>query len=65
MGTKNKILSITNLESKKPYRIYNVLGAEVKNGFISNHAFIDIRDLTKGLYILKLDDGNAMKFAKE
>ena len=60
-----EFLQISNLKSIESYSIYNVLGAEIKNGFISNNEQIDIRNLTNELYLLKFLDGTTIKFLKE
>lgn len=61
----SEFLQISNLKSKESYSIYNVLGAEIKNGFISNNEQIDVRNLTNELYFLKFLDGTTIKFLKE
>lgn len=58
-------IQISGLVSKINYRIYNILGSEVKNGIISNNEQIDIADFTSGLYFLKFDNGNTIEFIKE
>lgn len=61
----SEFLQISNLKSKESYSIYNVLGAEIKNGFISNNEQIEVRNLTNELYFLKFLDGTTIKFLKE
>ncbi len=61
----SEFIQISNLKSKESYSIYNVLGAEIKNGFISNNEQIDIRNFTNELYFLKFEDGTVIKFLKE
>ncbi|RLJ64494.1 putative secreted protein (Por secretion system target) [Lacinutrix venerupis] len=56
------ILGLTGIEK---YTIYNVLGAKIKKGVISNNEKIDIRDFTNGLYFLKFENGNTIKFLIE
>lgn len=46
------------------YRIYNVFGTEVINGTISDNEKIDTQDITNGLYFVKFDNGNSVKFIK-
>tara|TARA_B110000503_G_scaffold3426_1_gene4536 strand:+ start:2146 stop:3045 length:900 start_codon:yes stop_codon:yes gene_type:complete len=58
-------IQASNLKSKESYRIYNVLGAEIKKGFISNNEHIDIRNFTKGLYFFKFENANTVMFIKE
>ena len=55
---------ISGLIISENYKIYNVLGSEVKRGAISNNEIIDIRNLNSGLYVLKIDNGSALKFLK-
>ncbi len=47
------------------YSIYNTLGSLVKKGNITTNDEINIQNLTKGMYFLKLEDGNTYKFIKE
>lgn len=58
-------IKIHGLKAKKKYRIYNLLGSKIQNGTISNNEQIDIINFTNGLYFLKFDNGNAIKFIKE
>jgi hypothetical protein len=53
-----QILGLTKTEG------YNILGAEVNNGNITNNEKIDIRNLTNGLYFLELKSRNSIKFMK-
>ncbi len=39
------------------YRIVNYLGQEVRNGKFSNKENINVRDLTNGIYIVEINDG--------
>lgn len=41
------------------------VGQEVIKGSINNDEQIDIRNFTNGLYFLKLENGNSIKFIKE
>ncbi|WP_157983118.1 T9SS type A sorting domain-containing protein [Psychroflexus aestuariivivens] len=61
----NEFIKISGLLTKVNYRIYDILGKEVKKGDITNQEQIDIQDFTKGLYFIKLDNGNTIKFMKE
>ena len=61
----SETIQISGLKTKEPYRIYNIIGAKILSGTISNQEKIDIRNLTNGLYILKFDNGNSLKFIKE
>jgi len=61
----NEFIEISGLLSIENYRIYDILGKKVKKGTIANQEQINIRDFTKGLYFIKLDNGNTIKFMKE
>ncbi|MGJ8594054.1 MAG: T9SS type A sorting domain-containing protein [Aquaticitalea sp.] len=56
---------ISGLFEHQQIAIYNVLGAKVKSGFISQNEKVDVRNLSNGLYFLKLNDGNTLKFYKK
>lgn len=58
-------LQFSNLKQTVSYTVYNVLGSKVLHGSISDTEKIDIRKLTKGLYLLNLDNGETLKFIKE
>lgn len=58
-------ISVSNLKSTESYLIINQIGKEIKRGIISNQEKIDIRNFTNGLYFLKFENGNAIKFIKE
>lgn len=61
----SEFIQISSLNTQKSYKIYNILGAEIKNGFISSNEQIDIREFTNGLFFLKFDNGNTIKFIKK
>ena len=58
-------IQITNLKTTENYFLYNNLGQEIKQGIISNDQKIDIQILQKGLFFLKIGEGNLLKFVKE
>ncbi|MBU2939638.1 T9SS type A sorting domain-containing protein [Lacinutrix sp. C3R15] len=58
-------LQVSGLTKTEYYRLFNVLGAEVNNGRVSNNGKIDTSNLTNGLYFLKFENGNTFKFIKE
>lgn len=58
-------IQVSGLTENANYRIYNVLGAEVNQGIVSDNEPIDIKNFTSGLYFLNLDNGNTIKFIKE
>ncbi len=58
-------ISISGLKDKTDYIIYNVLGAKVHSGTIAVNDKIDVQNLTNGIYLLKFENGNILKFIKE
>ena len=56
---------ISNLEKIEKYSILNALGQEVVEGNIINDEKIDISNFTNGLYFLRFENGNTLKFLKE
>jgi hypothetical protein len=58
-------IQISGLTKSENYTIYNILGAEVKNGYISETGEMDIKNLTNGLFFLVFENGNALKFIKK
>lgn len=61
----NDYISISNLNEKLSYSIINALGQEVSTGTISSNETVDIRNLNNGLYIMKFNNGNTLKFLKK
>ena len=61
----NEFIQVSNLKEKESYRIYNTIGTEIKSRTIFNQEKIDTRNFTNGLYFLKFDNGNTIKFIKE
>jgi hypothetical protein len=57
-------IKLKQLKSLKEYRIYNILGAEVLKGTISPNEVINISELKNGLYFLKVEKYNSLKFIK-
>ena len=58
-------IQILNLKKEESYLIYDLLGAVIKRGFISNNEQIEVRDLAKGVHFLKFENGNTFKFIKK
>lgn len=59
------IIQISGLSEDMNYKIFNVLGTQVRNGVFTNNDQIDIRNFANGLYYLKFENGNTIKFIKE
>jgi hypothetical protein len=45
--------------------MYSIWGTEVKKGVIFDNEEVDIQNLTSGIYFMKFDNGNTLKFIKE
>jgi len=58
-------ITVSGISSPEHYDIYNILGAKIKKGSVSNTSQINIQNLANGMYILKLANGRALKFVKE
>ena len=61
----NDFIQVLELQKKENYIIYNSLMHKICIGSISNNERIDIKNLTNGLYFLKLETGKFLKFIKE
>jgi len=61
----SKFIQFSGLTKIEKYKIYNLMGSEIAEGTISNNTPMDIRDFTNGLYFLKFENGNTIKFIKE
>ncbi len=58
-------IQVAGLTKTENYRIYNILGKEISNSTISANEKINIQNMSNGLYFLKFDNGNTIKFIKE
>ncbi|AUC75875.1 T9SS type A sorting domain-containing protein [Olleya sp. Bg11-27] len=58
-------ITVSGINTLEPYSIYNAIGKEISKGKVSKNEQIDIKDYSNGLYFLKLDNGNTLKFIKE
>ena len=56
---------INGLTTLENYVIYNSIGQQVKIGIVLENEKIDIQSLTNGLYFLKFENGNTIKFLKK
>ena len=57
-------IEIFGLTKTERYKIYNIIGVLVNSGNVSKNDKINIQHLRKGIYFLKLDNGNTRKFKK-
>lgn len=58
-------IKISGLNKNENFSIYNLLGEKIINGVIGTNEAIDISNFSDGLYFMKLDSGNIIKFLKE
>lgn len=58
-------IQVSGLTTSENYSIFNVLGAKVSQGSISDNQSIDVRDFSDGMYFLRFDNGNTIKFLKK
>ena len=56
---------LSGLKNLENYKVYNVLGKKVLEGIISESKNINVKNLTKGLFFLKLENGIVFKFIKK
>ena len=61
----SRSIKIQGIYKEQTYKIYNLIGAEVLRGSINFNENIEIHNLKKGLYFLKLKNGDAIKFIKK
>ena len=61
----NDFLQISGLTTRKKYSIFNLLGKVVLSGSVSENEKIEIKNFSNGLYILKLENGDELKFIKD
>ncbi|MDO6598048.1 T9SS type A sorting domain-containing protein [Oceanihabitans sp. 2_MG-2023] len=58
-------IQIQGLTKSENYRIYNVIGSEISKGSINTNKKIDVSNYSNGLYFLKFENGDTIKFLKE
>ncbi|NQY29445.1 MAG: T9SS type A sorting domain-containing protein [Flavobacteriaceae bacterium] len=56
---------ISGLNKKVAYTIYNILGEIILEGTVTNNDKISSQALVSGVYFLKLNTGNSVKFIKQ
>ena len=59
------MITVNGLEDITPYKIYNILGAEITKGNISENGSINVKPFALGVYFLKFENGKTYKFIKE
>jgi|GEM_PF-3312806 len=58
-------IQISNIRNITQYEIYNILGERIRIGNINPNQKINITELNIGIYILKLEGSNTIKFVKK
>jgi hypothetical protein len=58
-------VQVSGLEKNESFEIYNILGIKMKSGKVSNNQKIDIQNFLTGVYFLKFDHGNTIRFIKK
>lgn len=58
-------IQVSGITKTENYSIYNIIGAEIENGTISEKEKIDIQNLTNGFYFLQFEKGITLKFIKK
>jgi len=58
-------IQISGLKNTENYSIHNVIGSEISKGSISIDEKIEVKNYSNGVYFLKFENGNTLKFIKE
>ena len=57
-------IKIKGLTTTEKYNIYNTIGQVIMSGNITNNKSINVRNLKSGVYFLKIENKNTLKFIK-
>lgn len=57
-------IQISGLKESENYSVFSILGTEILKGKVSDGETIDTQNLNNGVYFLKLNDGNTLRFIK-
>ncbi|OEK07655.1 hypothetical protein A8C32_16885 [Flavivirga aquatica] len=61
----NNFIKLSGLVKSENYKVYDYLGKELLRGSIENKEKIDVQNLKNGLYFMKFQNGNIIKFIKK
>ena len=61
----NSYIRVSGLTQAEKYKIHTILGTEIIKGTISDNEKIDFSRYSNGLYFLKFENENTIKFMKE
>ena len=60
------IITVNGIKNTMSYRIYDVFGSEILKGIVAdNNEIINIQTFSTGIYSLRFENGNTVKFMKE
>ena len=59
------VITISGTRNSQQYTIFNIDGKEITTGITNINSSIDTQNLSTGFYILKFENGNALRFMKE
>ena len=57
-------IQVSGVEGVEQYAVFNLLGQEMQNGFVTEMGQIDLNELQKGLYFLRIGNGPASRFVR-
>ena len=61
----NGMIKFSGIQKRESFKIFNLSGKEVYYGSVSVNESLNVWNLKNGLYFLKFDNGNTVKFIKE
>lgn len=59
------LIQVTGVSKPEKYIIYDAIGKEINEGLISENTVINVEKYSKGIYFLKIGNGNTISFIKE
>lgn len=60
-----RTIKVSGLKTSQSFVMYDILGKEVLKGVLENDKLIDINELSKGVYLLKTENGKTLKIIKD
>lgn len=60
-----EFVQVAGLASAENFILFNILGGEVKTGIIADQGRIDVSELNEGIYFLKFNNGQTIRFVKK
>ncbi|RCW92820.1 LamG-like jellyroll fold domain-containing protein [Winogradskyella arenosi] len=57
-------VQVSGMTANERFSIYNILGSKMFQGTASNNDKIEVSNFPKGVYIIKFENGNTIKFTK-